>query len=53
MDNIWLYLVVVVVLTLANGMFAASEIAIVSVRCNRLQQRADAGSRNARIVLRL
>ncbi len=40
-------------LILVNGMFAMSEIAIVSSRRARLQQRADAGSGGARMALRL
>ncbi|MDQ5852690.1 MAG: hemolysin family protein [Chloroflexota bacterium] len=44
---------IIVLLTLANGFFAASEIAIVSARRGRLQQRAEGGSRNARLALQL
>jgi len=40
-------------LILVNGVFAMSEIAIVSSRRARLQQRADAGSGGARMALRL
>jgi putative hemolysin len=41
--------VFIVLLILANGFFAASEIAIVSARRGRLQQRAEAGSARARL----
>jgi putative hemolysin len=41
------------VLVLANGFFAAAEIAIIAARRGRLEQRADAGSRNARLALEL
>ncbi len=51
--SIWLQLVILVLLTLANGFFAASEIAIVSARRGRLQQRAEAGHRGAQIALQL
>lgn len=44
---------IIVLLTLANGVFAASEIAIVSARRGRLQQRAEAGSAGARAALML
>lgn len=43
----------IVLLILANGFFAASEIAVVSARRGRLQSRAEAGSRGARIALEL
>lgn len=42
-----------VALTLLNGLFAMSELALVSSRRARLQQMADAGSRGARAALRL
>ena len=41
------------ILILANGFFAASEIAIVSSRRSRLQQQADAGKKAARQALSL
>jgi putative hemolysin len=53
MDLIWLELIIIVLLTFANGFFAASEIAIVSARRGRLEQRAEAGSRSARSALEL
>lgn len=53
MENLWLALLVILVLAIANGFFAASEIAVVSARRNRLQQRAAAGDRKARIALQL
>ncbi len=40
-------------LVVLNGFFAMSELAIVSARRIRLQQRADAGSRGAQIALEL
>ncbi|HEX9371807.1 MAG TPA: hemolysin family protein [Roseiflexaceae bacterium] len=43
----------IVVLMLANGFFAASEIAIVSARKGRLEQRAEQGSRGAAAALEL
>jgi putative hemolysin len=46
-------LAIIVVLTVANGFFAASEIAIVSARKGRLEQQAQAGSRGAAVALEL
>jgi putative hemolysin len=48
-----LEMVVIFLLILANGFFAASEIAIVSARRGRLQQRADAGNTGARQAVEL
>lgn len=46
-------LLIVVLLTLANGFFSGSEIAIVSARRGRLEQQAAAGSRGAQKALAL
>jgi putative hemolysin len=46
-------LFVIVLLVLANGLFALSEIAVVSARKSRLQDRADRGDAGARRALRL
>ena len=51
--GVLMIIVIIVLLTLANGVFAASEIAVVSARRNRLQQKADAGSRRAKVALQL
>jgi putative hemolysin len=48
-----LEVVIIVVLVLANGLFAAAEIAVVSSRKGRLQQQADAGKRGAAVALEL
>ncbi|HEX5047330.1 MAG TPA: hemolysin family protein [Gammaproteobacteria bacterium] len=48
-----LEIVLVLVLILLNGFFAMSELAIVSARRARLQQRAQAGSPGARVALQL
>lgn len=40
-------------LVLANGFFAAAEIAIIAARRGRLEQRAEEGSRSARLALEL
>lgn len=44
---------VIFLLTLLNGFFALSEIALVSVNVSRMQARADKGDRRARTVLKL
>jgi putative hemolysin len=48
-----LEIVIVVVLVLVNGVLAMSELAIVSSRRYRLQQRADDGDRGAAVALEL
>jgi putative hemolysin len=53
MDSIGFQLSVLVLLILANGLFAMSEIAVVSARKTRLQQQAEAGNRRAQIALDL
>ncbi len=44
---------VIFLLTLLNGFFALSEIALVSVKVSRIQAKADQGDRRARTVLKL
>jgi putative hemolysin len=46
-------LVLILLLLVANGIFAMSEIAVVAARRGRLQQRADAGDRRAARALQL
>lgn len=53
MSHVWLQLGIVALLILANALFALSEIAIVSARKTRLQQRADEGDKRAAAALRL
>jgi putative hemolysin len=53
MSTIFLELGIILVLLLANGVFAMSEIAVVSSRKARLRQRADAGDARARGALDL
>ncbi len=54
MDNfLGIEIIIIFILILANGFFAASEIAIVSARRSRLQQQADAGKKGARQALYL
>jgi putative hemolysin len=46
-------LLIILALALANGIFAATELAMVSARRGRLEQRADDGDRGAATALRL
>lgn len=48
-----LQILVILVLILANGFFAAAELAVVSARRGRLEAQAAAGSRGARLALAL
>lgn len=50
-SSIILEMLIIFLLILANGFFSASEIAIISARRGRLQQRADAGNTGARKAL--
>ena len=51
--SVSLEILLIFVLMLANGFFAAAEIALVSARRNRLQAQADAGRRKAQQALDL
>lgn len=53
MSGVWVQFMIVIILNLLNGFFSASEIAIVSARRGRLQQRAEAGNAGARTALEL
>lgn len=46
-------LIIIVLLTILNGVFAMSEIALVSSRRSRLEQKAKGGSKGAKIALQL
>lgn len=52
-DSVILEILFIVVLIIANGLFALSEIAIVSAKKVRLEKRAEAGSRGAKAALDL
>ena len=49
----WFDVAIIILLVLTNGVFAMSELAIVSARKAQLQSLADAGSRGAKTALRL
>ncbi len=53
MSSIALELLILVILIAANGLFAMSEMAVVSARRPRLQQRAEEGQSGARAALEL
>lgn len=53
MNTIAFELSILALLILANGLFAMSEIAVVSARKTRLQQQAEEGDRRARVALDL
>jgi putative hemolysin len=53
MGDVGLEITVIMVLILANGIFAMSEIAVVAARKIRLQQRAEEGDARARLALDL
>ncbi|QDH33507.1 HlyC/CorC family transporter [Porphyrobacter sp. YT40] len=49
----WTDLAIIVVLVVINGVFAMSELAIVSAKTSTLETKAEAGSASARIAIRL
>jgi putative hemolysin len=53
MSSITIEILVLGVLILANGLFAMSEIAVVSARKTRLQQQAQEGNKRAQVALEL
>lgn len=52
-DGFWIEVLVIVLLMLGNGFFAASEIAVVSARKGRLEQQAQEGRRGSAAALQL
>lgn len=53
MNNITTEIIIILLLILANGVFALSEMAIVSARKTRLQQQAQSGDKGAQAALAL
>jgi putative hemolysin len=53
MNGIFFEIVIILLLIMANGLLAMSEIAIVSSRTIRLQQQAASGSKGAQVALEL
>ena len=52
-SSIWLQLLLIIVLTLINAYFAASEMAIVSVNKNKIRILAESGNKKAKLVEKL
>ncbi|NIW46762.1 MAG: DUF21 domain-containing protein, partial [Gammaproteobacteria bacterium] len=52
-NSIVLEILIILLLIVLNGLFAMSELAVVSARKPRLQQRADKGDKNAQLALTL
>ena len=53
MGDVWVEIVIILLLVLANGVFAMSEISVVAARKVRLQQRAEEGDHRAKLALDL
>ncbi|MEM7735654.1 MAG: hemolysin family protein [Deinococcota bacterium] len=53
MGNITVDIVLLLILIVANGVFAMAEAAVVAARQARLQQRADTGNKRAQVALEL
>jgi len=53
MDNLWVEILIVLLMILANGLFALSEIALVTARRTRLNKAAQDGDRGARRALEM
>jgi putative hemolysin len=53
MTQIFFEILILIILILANGVFSLSEIAVVSARKQRMQQRADSGDSRALVALEL
>src|ERR687891_2062000 len=53
LENIWFEAILIVILILANGFFAASEIAMIATRKSRIDALLERGVRSAAVVARL
>jgi len=53
MGNAWIEIVIIIVLILANGFFASSEIALISSRKSRIRHLAEKGHKKAKLVDKL
>lgn len=49
----WTDLFIIIGLVVINGVFAMSELAIVSAKTNTLEAKAEAGSTSARVAIHL
>jgi len=53
MGSFWFQILIILLLILANGFFASSEIALISARKSRIKQLAEKGHKKARLVSQL
>lgn len=53
MGNAWIEILIIILLILANGFFASSEIALISARKSRIKQLAQKGHKKAQLVDKL
>ncbi len=53
MGSIWIEILIILLLILANGFFASSEIALISARRSRIKQLSEKGHKKARLVHKL
>jgi putative hemolysin len=53
MEDFWLEAILIIALILANGFFAASEIAVIAIRKSRIEAMLDRGVRCASVIARL
>lgn len=53
MDSLWISIMIVIILIMANGLFAMTEIAIVTSKKNRLENAKDKGDSRAAYALKL
>ena len=53
MGNAWIEILIIILLILANGFFASSEIALISSRKSHIKQLAEKGHRKAQLVDKL
>ena len=53
MEGIWTSIIIVLILIIANGIFAMTEIAIVTSKKNRLEKLRDEGNTSAEYALKL
>lgn len=53
LDSIWVSIIILIILIIANGIFAMTEIAIVTSKKNRLEKRREEGDLRAEYALKL
>src|SRR4030067_2925501 len=53
MGEFWIEVILILLLIIANGFFACSEIAIISARKSRIRHLMDSGNKRAEVVYKL